>query len=186
MAYGQGMATLTATDWIAAATARLGEGGVDAVRVEPLAQGLGVSKGSFYWHFDNRDALLRAVLAAWEERRTESVITLVEGDATDPRERVGRLLATVFGHPANDGVELGLRAWARHDPTAREVVTRVDARRVGYVTALLEAAGVPPRRAAVWAAVTYRTLIGEFALRSYGTDALSAATLQELVTTIAG
>jgi len=180
------MATLSASDWIRAATARLGEGGVDAVRVEPLAQVLGVSKGSFYWHFDNREALLRAVLQAWEERGTDAVITQVDDGGAPPRVRVDRLLATVFGHPEFDGVELALRAWARHDPAAREVVTRVDARRVEYVTALLAASGVPQDRAQARAALTYRTLIGEFALRSYGAEALPAHALRELAATLTG
>ena len=82
---------LAAQDWIEAAGRAIVEGGVGAVAVEPLARRLGGTKGSFYWHFPNRDALLKATLEWWEQEHTETVIALVE-PITDPRERRGRLI----------------------------------------------------------------------------------------------
>lgn len=173
------MTTLTADDWIMAAAVRLGDSGVDAVKVEPLAAELGVSKGSFYWHFSNREGLLTGVLAKWEALGTEAIINAVERDAVGP-QRLHRLLAQVFGNPQHDGIELGIRAWARRDPAVRLVVSRVDARRVDYVAALLVECDVPHREARTRAEFMYRTLIGEFVLRSHGAKPLPSKTLKIL------
>ena len=77
-------------DWVNAAFERLGAGGVEAVRVEPLAKDLGVTKGSFYWHFRDREALLDAVLEAWEARETDHYIKTAETDGGQPGERLRR------------------------------------------------------------------------------------------------
>jgi AcrR family transcriptional regulator len=87
---------LSASDWTAAALDALAAGGLAAVAVEPLATRLGTTKGSFYWHFTNRDALLRAVLERWERTDTEDVITYVEAEAAQfgemgfPPDEAGR------------------------------------------------------------------------------------------------
>lgn len=174
------MSTLTAQDWVLAAVKRLAAHGVEHVRVEPLAQDLGVSKGSFYWHFDNRDALLSAILQMWESLGTEAIINAVNSSTDDPVERVRALMTHTFGPAEHDGVELGIRAWARHDPTARAVAARVDARRIGYVVELLRACGVDAPTARTRADFMYRTLIGEFVLRSHGHVALPTNTLDTL------
>ncbi len=88
--------SLTAEDWVRAALRALAKGGVGAVAVEPLAQQLGVTKGSFYWHFPTRDALLSAALEHWEKESTEAVIVAVDTIA-DPRDRLMRLGAAVVG-----------------------------------------------------------------------------------------
>src|SRR3712207_4977412 len=85
-----GAGPLTAEDWLRAAVRALEGGGVDAVAVEPLARKLRVTKGSFYWHFKNRGALLGAVLERWEEECTEAVIAAAER-IVDPRERLVRV-----------------------------------------------------------------------------------------------
>src|SRR3954453_20888760 len=68
-------------DWIAAALGLLGRGGIDAGRVEPLAEKLGVTKGSFYWHFKDRDALHLAMLETWRAETTANVIARVEAES---------------------------------------------------------------------------------------------------------
>lgn len=79
--------SLTRMDWILAATAALGQSGVDSVRVEALARRLKTSKGSFYWHFKDRPDLLEAVLALWEAEGTSDVIAMA-ADLPTPRERL--------------------------------------------------------------------------------------------------
>src|SRR5215208_5411903 len=81
---------LSADDWAQAALVALGEGGLSAVAIERLATQLGTTKGSFYWHFPNRRALIDAALARWEQRRTEAVIAGMESEP-DPRQRLRRL-----------------------------------------------------------------------------------------------
>src|SRR5919198_3781837 len=95
---GDGRKRLTAQDWADAALTAMGEGGLAAVAVEPLAARLGATKGSFYWHFANRDALIEAALAQWEERFTAATIAALAGER-DPRERLRKLFASVIGRP---------------------------------------------------------------------------------------
>ena len=181
VAYGQAMATLTAHDWVLAAMRRLSTHGVDHIRVEPLAVQLGVSKGSFYWHFPNRDALLTAVLDLWQSQGTEAIITAVDAEPPGSEARLHVLIQQTFGQPQHDGIELGIRAWATRDATARTVVEKVDARRLDYVTGLLRQYGLSKHTARTRAELMYRTLIGEFTLRSHGHPPLDAAALQALL-----
>lgn len=180
VAYCQSMASLTASDWTLAAAQRLASHGVDQVRVEPLAQHLGVSKGSFYWHFDNREALLTGILQMWESRGTEAIIAAVDASSPDPKARVNALITATFGPVQHDGIELGIRSWARHDPAAQAAAERVDTRRIDYVVELLQACGVPSATARTRAEFMYRTLIGEFVLRSHGHAPLPQQTLDQL------
>lgn len=172
------MASLSASDWVRAAARRLATDGVDGVRVEPLATDLGVSKGSFYWHFANRDALLEAVLDHWQQAGVAGVIAAVEDAGTDPEARLRELLRRSFDH-ADRGFDVGVRAWAARDERARTAAGAVDTARTDYLTRLLEEAGSPdPRRRA---AVVYRTLLGEYALRQAGAPGLDEASVAALV-----
>src|SRR5206468_12890177 len=81
------------TRWIEEGLRALGVGGPDAVRIEKLAQALGVTKGGFYWHFDDRRALLEEMLDAWERVMVDEVIEHLEGEGADSRARLRRLFA---------------------------------------------------------------------------------------------
>ena len=87
--------SLTAADWTEAALAALARGGLTAVAVEPLAKELGATKGSFYWHFADRNELLEAALVLWERRDTDRVIGAI-GDADDVVTRLRNLLHLAF------------------------------------------------------------------------------------------
>lgn len=184
-AYGQGVARLSPSDWIHAAVRRLGQDGVDQVRVELLAKDLKVSKGSFYWHFADCAALLTALLEAWEQEATQAIIDEVEGHPGPPADRLWALAQRVFQTPRTvDLLETALRAWAARDEAARAAVQRVDKRRVRYVSGLLAEVGMGKTEARRRAELMYRALIGEFALRSYGSPAISAASLRALHATL--
>src|ERR671916_708238 len=86
---------LQAEDWVEAARTAMAEGGIEAVAVEPLARRLGVTKGSFYWHFKDRRALLEAMLGRWERESTEAVISTTRS-ISDPLERFVRLAEEAF------------------------------------------------------------------------------------------
>ena len=79
------------TGWIEEGLRALAAGGPDAVRIEPLAQALGVSKGGFYWHFDGRRALLDEMLDTWERVSVDEVIERIEGAGGDARAKLRRL-----------------------------------------------------------------------------------------------
>jgi AcrR family transcriptional regulator len=120
--------------WIEAALQALATGGPDAVRVEALATGLGVSKGGFYWHFTDRQALLGEMLDSWEQAGTEDVIASVEAEQGDPRARLRKLFE--LSPTADFEVELALRDWARRDDDVAARLHRIDNRRMEFVRSL--------------------------------------------------
>jgi AcrR family transcriptional regulator len=152
---------LSAEDWTAAAVEALATGGVAAVAVEPIAARLGATKGSFYWHFTGRDALLEAALTWWERTGTEDVITLVEAEADIPA-RLRKLLAVAIG--GEDSVELALQPSAHH-PLVAPVLARVTARRLDYLTALFTETGFPPADARRRSLLAYTAYLGHAQLR---------------------
>ncbi|TCO57939.1 TetR/AcrR family transcriptional regulator [Actinocrispum wychmicini] len=124
--------------WIEEGLRALAEGGPDAVRVDVLAKALGVTRGSFYWHFKDRGALLEALLDTWERMGADEVIARVEAEGADARDKV-RLLAARVPATALMPVDLAVRAWARRDPAVAERLRRVDNRRMAYLRALFSA-----------------------------------------------
>jgi AcrR family transcriptional regulator len=127
--------------WVEEGLRALADGGPDAVRIEVLAQALGVTKGGFYWHFADRDALLGEVLDAWERANLEAVIERVERDGGDARTRLRRLFALAFSSTEALRTDLAVRDWARRDPAVSERVRRVDNRRMEYLRLLFGAWG---------------------------------------------
>jgi AcrR family transcriptional regulator len=153
---------LTPAAWEAAALEAIAEQGVAGVAVEPIARRLGVTKGSFYWHFADRDALLAAALRRWEEDSTERIIAGVAG-VRDPRERLRQLIRSVAAGGRTDRLHVGLAA-ASH-PQVREVFARVTRRRVAYLEACYDELGQAPREAARSALIAYTTYLGLVHLR---------------------
>jgi len=128
------------SSWIDAGLRALAAGGPDAVRIEPLAQALGVSKGGFYWHFDDRRALLEEMLDTWERTVIDEVIERVEGEGGDARARLRRLFAlasTSSGELLR--IDLAVRDWARREQGVAERLRRVDNRRMDYMRSLFGA-----------------------------------------------
>ena len=125
--------------WVEEGLRALADGGPDAVRIETLAQTLGVTKGGFYWHFADRNALLGEVLDAWERVNLEAVIERVERDGGDARIRLRRLFALAFSSSEALRTDLAVRDWARRDPAVAERVRRVDNRRMEYLRGLFGA-----------------------------------------------
>jgi AcrR family transcriptional regulator len=118
--------------WIEAGLRALATGGPDAVRIEPLAQQLGVTRGGFYWHFDDRGALLDAMLDTWERRSTDEVIERVERKGGDPLVKARRAGAFTFSEELLP-IDLAVRDWSRRDPAVADRLRRVDNRRMEYL-----------------------------------------------------
>jgi AcrR family transcriptional regulator len=125
--------------WVEEGLRALANGGPDAIRIEPLAQALGVTKGGFYWHFADRGALLGEVLDAWEQANLTDVIERVERDGGDARTRLRRLFTLAFSGTGALQTDLAVRDWARRDPAVAERVRRVDNRRMEYLRGLFGA-----------------------------------------------
>ncbi len=180
------MARLGRKEWIIAGMEALMEEGIEGVAVESLARRLGVTKGSFYWHFGSRAELLTALLESWQQHGTERIIEDVDRATDVPAERLQRLAATIFRLTPFDGLEVALRSWASSSDEAKETVRRVDRKRLRYITDLLEASGMPRGRARGRAEVLYRTLLGEFVYRSTGGKPLDKGTITETVRLMTG
>ncbi|MFI0368948.1 TetR/AcrR family transcriptional regulator [Actinomadura sp. 1N219] len=174
------MTRLTADDWAGAALEALSGGGLAAVAVEPLAVRLGATKGSFYWHFRNRRALLEAALARWE-RDTEAVIAELN-EIGDPARRMRTLLESALSDPVDAAISFRLISEA-DDPVVGEVARRVSARRLGYMQASLEQLGVPPGLARRRVVAGYGIYLGVAALRRIGaTDEPPASFIDQAMT----
>jgi len=126
--------------WIEQGLRALAAGGPDAVRIEPLAQELGVTRGGFYWHFDDRRALLEEMLDTWERRSIDEAIERVESEGVDDaRAKLRRL----FGLAGSTGellaIDLAIRDWSRRELAVAERLRRVDNRRMDYLRSLFAA-----------------------------------------------
>jgi AcrR family transcriptional regulator len=151
---------LSAGDWIAAAMEAIVERGVGAVAVEPLAVQLRATKGSFYHHFPNRDALVVAALEEWERSQTEAVIERLDL-IPDPGERLRAVLAAAFADRPGGMRDAALLASATL-PLVKPIVQRVTARRLRYFTDRYVELGFPKPRARRRAVMLYLSYIGLF------------------------
>src|SRR6187455_206057 len=126
------------SSWIDEGLRALAAGGPDAVRIEPLARGLDVTRGGFYWHFDDRRALLDEMLDTWERRSTDEVLERVESEGGDPRDKIRRAGALTFSEELLP-IDLAVRDWSRRDPAVAKRLRRVDNRRIDYLRSLFGA-----------------------------------------------
>jgi AcrR family transcriptional regulator len=142
---------LSAKDWLDQGLKALARDGFTALKAEPLAKALGVSRGSFYWHFADVDAFHAAILRHWRDVAAERIISAVE--AASPA-----LLRQAFG--ARSALESAVRSWATIDPAARAAVHAIDRRRLSYVEGLLQAAGLSTKVARARAQILYWAFLG--------------------------
>ncbi len=105
------------------------------MRIELLAKSLSVTRGGFYGHFENRDALLEAMLDSWEQAAIDEVLEQVERSGGDPRTKIRRAGALTFSEQLLP-IELAVRDWSRRDPAVAERLRRVDNRRMAYLRSL--------------------------------------------------
>jgi AcrR family transcriptional regulator len=148
--------TLSREEWIVAAIEALRGGGIDAVRIDVLARQLGVSRGSFYWHFKDRSELLAALLARWEEE-TAWLIAGASAAAT-PRERALRFFELANASPYPPDREIF--AWARRDSKVARRVEAVEAKRVAFFEQVMSDSGVVGERGRRLGEILYLATLG--------------------------
>ena len=151
-------ARLSAEDWALAALDVIAESGLAAVAVEPLAKRLGVTKGSFYWHFPSREALLVAALERWEKTEQETVFGQLEA-VSDPRTRLKALFQLV-AHELKSHVIYSELLKALDHPVVKPVLSRVSERRLEYLTASFRQAGLGRIDAQNRARLLYAAYVG--------------------------
>jgi AcrR family transcriptional regulator len=167
-----GQRPLSPDDWARAALAAIARGGVSAVAVETVASELGATKGSFYWHFRNRDALIQAALDRWERDRTDAVIEDLDREP-DPATRLRKLLTAAFALGPTDRAEIVLLANPDH-PAALRAVRRVAERRISYISGQLEALGWPPDDALDRAMLMYYLYVGYLQMAHVAPEVIGA------------
>jgi AcrR family transcriptional regulator len=152
--------TLTAADWTEAALHLIAEAGLGALTVEALAARLGVTKGSFYWHFKGRSELLAGALGRWEQRATTEALRGLSA-VTDARQRLCLILDASAQSPRSRSLYAAL-AEAAEDPVVRRALNRVASARIEYLETCYRELGIAPPRAkakAVFAYAAYRGLL---------------------------
>ncbi|MGB3375141.1 MAG: helix-turn-helix domain-containing protein [Microbacterium sp.] len=133
------MASNSEDTWLDAAYSRFESEGLSAVRVEAIARDIGATKGSFYWHFGNRQALIDAVMARWEREQTDEIIALADLGGS-PEERMTRLYSIVATRVEHRSGEATLYVEAESEGVA-DAVARVSRRRIGYIADILTELG---------------------------------------------
>jgi AcrR family transcriptional regulator len=152
--------TLTAADWAEAALQLVAESGLAGLTVDVLARRLGVTKGSFYWHFKSRQELVEAAIGRWEQKATTENITGLSA-VPDPTQRLRLMLDAATQPPRSRSVYAALAEGAA-DPAVRRVLNRVASARIEYLKACYRELGLAPKQAeakAVFAYAAYRGLL---------------------------
>jgi AcrR family transcriptional regulator len=157
---------LDRVDWIKAARDALILGGEARVKVDPLASEMGVTTGSFDWHFKSRQELLAALLADWEANNSVALIHAVRRHHGNPDKQLDALADTWIGEADfNPGYDAAMRDWARTSKKADKIVRRVDDQRIALIQEIFEGFGYEGVEALIRARITYFHQVGYYALR---------------------
>jgi AcrR family transcriptional regulator len=151
-------------DWLNIGIQTLIEKGIEAVRVDPLAKLLNVTRGSFYWHFKNRDDLLEEILNEWEARNTKNIIEQIEGLNSSPSTKLLSLLE--IAAKDDNLLEKAIRVWSVNDARAVGAITRIDQQRLDYLQNLFLQLGFSEIDSKVRAQIAYSVRLGWFVMAS--------------------
>lgn len=153
--------------WLDAAYQLLVEGGVEAVKVMPLAEKLGLSRTSFYWHFPDREALLAGLVDRWKAKNTGNLVARCEAPAATITAAMLNLFDCWYDDDLFDSrLEFAMRTWSLTDPTVARAMNAADAARVAAITALFRRFGYGEAEADTRARTLYLTQVGYIAVRS--------------------
>lgn len=168
---------LTRQDWLKCGLRTLATDGASALKVGTMAAAMGVSRGSFYWHFTDFADFRAQLLHSWRDRTVDQVIRDFDRDPAAP-DRLRRLIQRAFF--GKRGLDRAIRIWAADEPDVAAMVAAVDARRVGYMAELLIAAGVEPAQAQPRAAFLYWAYLGQAIVMDRATAAIDEAALDAI------
>lgn len=167
---------LSPEDWLSAALDALHDEGIARVKVEVLARTLGVTKGSFYWHFADLPDLHARMIAHWERTQRSLFKTLAAREYASPADRLNDLLR--FTQSKDSRHDVGMRAWSLIDKQAAKAIRRVDRARLAYVEELFASLGFAEIEAKARARLLYFYQVGEYTSTIRDTPALRDALLQ--------
>ena len=173
--------------WLDAAYDLLVEGGVEAVKVMPLAERLGLSRTSFYWHFPDREALLAGLVERWRAKNTGNLVARCEAPAATIAEATLNLFDCWYDDELFDSrLEFAMRTWSLTDPAVAAAMSEADATRVAAITRLFRRFGYGEAEADTRARTLYLTQVGYIALRSDESHAIRMARNPAYVLTFSG
>jgi AcrR family transcriptional regulator len=153
--------------WLDAAYQMLVEGGVEAVKVMPLADRLGLSRTSFYWHFPDREALLSGLVERWKAKNTGSLVARCQASAATIAEAMLNLFDCWYDDDLFDSrLEFAMRTWSLTDPAVAAAMSEADTARVAAITAVFRRFGYDEAEADTRARTLYLTQVGYIAVRS--------------------
>lgn len=158
--------------WIEGAIETLADEGLAGMRVETLARRLGVTKGSFYWHFKDRQDLLRDVLHTWKTGRLLDIDKQSEAEPGKEREQLLSIIDIYSASRNRKGIsiELAMRDWARRDPLAAQVIEAVDAYRLDKARRLYVLSGIADEEALRRSQLLYAYVFGQSLMNYDRTD----------------
>jgi len=152
--------------WLAAAYETLTQNGVDAVKIMPLAERLGMTRTGFYWHFKDRNALLEAMILAWEEKNTGNLVAQTNAYAETITEAMFNLFDCWLDETLFDArLDLAIRNWARNDADLQVRLEKADAARAKAIAAMFERFGYSKTQAEVRAMSIIYTQIGYISMQ---------------------
>lgn len=177
--------THSAADWEQAAVELIAEKGVQALAIEPLARRMGITKGSFYWHFSNRESLLDQTLQRWEEHDSRNLSKSL-GEIDHPRDRLISFFRRVGKEKLTHEVYSELCAAAGH-PQVEPVLERVANRRMEHLSTAFREMGMPEQLASHQARLTYSVYLGFLQLqRQNQTPSLSSEEFEAYIEHVIG
>lgn len=173
--------------WLDAAYGLLVEGGVEAVKVMPLAERLGLSRTSFYWHFPDREALLAGLVERWKAKNTGNLVARCEAPAATISEAMLNLVdCWVDPDIFDSGLEFAMRTWALTDPAVGQAMAEADATRIAAITALFRRFDYDETQSDTRARTLYLTQVGYIALRSQESFEMRMSRIPSYVLTFSG
>lgn len=173
------MARLTKNDWLDHGLRTLEAHGFTSLKADRLAKSLGVSRGSFYWHFEDLAAFHTAVLNHWLEVSVLAVVKQFGDIDHPPGQKLGLLIERAAAGPR--GLEQAVRAWAFNEPAVRTIVAEVDRQRMAFIAELLEAHGLDREPAQRRALLIYLSAVGYNVLGDTFEPALEESAVQDLI-----
>ncbi|MEO0690886.1 MAG: TetR family transcriptional regulator [Pseudomonadota bacterium] len=171
------MARLTEQDWLDHGLKTLATQGVGALKAAKMAEKLGVSRGSFYWHFEDMRAFETRLLDRWQELTTDETIREMESEQREAERLPGLMIRALVERP---DLDRAIRVWAEIDAKARAKLRKVDALRIGYLCNLLVASGLAEDQALHRARFIYAASLGDAAIAPDASPPFTTAQIREL------
>ncbi|MCA0042489.1 TetR/AcrR family transcriptional regulator [Celeribacter litoreus] len=169
---------LSKEDWLETGLKIFGQSGPGGLRIATVCNAMKVSKGSFYWHFKDRQDFLISLFEFWRKRETTALIVFVENAYSEPRDRIWHVVELVTLGDYDSATELAMRQWGQSDENVSASLEKVDAERIAFFTRQFEASGFDTETAHLRAIAIYALTLSSDYMQTNETKAALEARLQ--------